>query len=85
MGRACSTNGEKRNSYRLLFGKPEEKRALGRQRHRRVDNIKMDFGEIECSGMNWIGVLLEHLKAFGLHKMFENSRVDARHLQKGSV
>jgi hypothetical protein len=41
MGRACSTNGEKRNTYRIWVGKPEGKRPLGRQRHRWVDNIKI--------------------------------------------
>jgi hypothetical protein len=35
--------GEKRNAYRILFGKPEEKRSLGRFRCRREDNIKMDL------------------------------------------
>jgi hypothetical protein len=35
--------GEKRNTYRLLVGKPEGKRPLGRPRRRWVDNIKMDF------------------------------------------
>jgi hypothetical protein len=34
MGRACSTNGERRNSYRILVGKPEGKRPLGRPRRR---------------------------------------------------
>jgi hypothetical protein len=34
MVRACSTNGEKRNAYRILVGKPEGKRPLGRPRHR---------------------------------------------------
>jgi hypothetical protein len=44
MGEPCSTNGEeKMNAYRLLVGKPEEKRPLGR---RRVDNIRMDLGEV---------------------------------------
>jgi hypothetical protein len=43
MGRACSTNGAKRNAYRILVGKPEEKRPLGRPRCRSVDNIKMDL------------------------------------------
>jgi transposase len=47
MGRACSTDGAKRNTYRILVEKPEGKRPLGRLRHRRVDNIKMD-------GMVWI-------------------------------
>jgi hypothetical protein len=35
--------GEKRNAYRILVGKPEGKRPLGRQRRRWVDNIKMDL------------------------------------------
>jgi tRNA threonylcarbamoyladenosine modification (KEOPS) complex Pcc1 subunit len=38
--------GEKRNVYRLLVGKPEEKRPLGRPRRRWMDNIKMDLSEI---------------------------------------
>jgi hypothetical protein len=38
--------GEKRNTYRLLVGKPEGKRPLGRPRRRQVDNIKMDLGEV---------------------------------------
>jgi hypothetical protein len=41
MGRACSTNGNQRNEYRILVGKPEGKRLLGRPRRRWVDNIKM--------------------------------------------
>jgi hypothetical protein len=43
MGGPCSTNGEKRNAYRLLVGKPERKRPLGRPRHRWVDNIMMEL------------------------------------------
>jgi hypothetical protein len=43
MGRVYSTNGEKRNAYRILVGKPEGKRPLGRQKHRWGDNIKMDL------------------------------------------
>jgi hypothetical protein len=52
MGRACSTNGEKRNSYRIMVGKPEGKRPLGRPRRRWVDDIKMDLREIGCRGMD---------------------------------
>jgi hypothetical protein len=37
---------EKRNSYRLLGGKPERKGSLGRQSSRLVDNIKIDLGDI---------------------------------------
>jgi hypothetical protein len=45
MGGACSTNGgENRNAYRILVGKPEGKRPLGRPRWE--DNIKMDLREI---------------------------------------
>jgi hypothetical protein len=42
--------GKKRNAYRLLVGKPEGKGRVGRPRRRWVDNIKMDFVEIGCSG-----------------------------------
>jgi hypothetical protein len=42
MGGACSTNGEKRNAYRIFVGKPEGKRPLGRPRCRWLDNIKTD-------------------------------------------
>jgi hypothetical protein len=43
MGIAYSTTGEKRNAYRILVGKPEGKRSLGRPRLRWVDIIKMDL------------------------------------------
>jgi hypothetical protein len=46
--------GEKRNAYRILMGKPEGKRPLGRPRHRWVDNIKMDLREIGWAGVYWI-------------------------------
>jgi hypothetical protein len=52
MGRACSTNGVKRNGYRILVGNPEGKR--GRPRHRWVDSIKMGLREIGWDGMDWI-------------------------------
>jgi hypothetical protein len=46
MGRACSTDGEKRNACRILAGKPEGKRPLGRPRGTWVDNINIDLREI---------------------------------------
>jgi hypothetical protein len=46
--------GEKENAYRILVGKPERKRPLGRSRHRWVDNIKMCLREIGWDGMDWI-------------------------------
>jgi hypothetical protein len=57
MGMACSTNGAKRNEYRILVGKPEGKRPLGRPRRRWVDYIKMDIREIGWDGMDWIDVV----------------------------
>jgi hypothetical protein len=45
---------ETRNAYRILVGKPEGKRPLGRPRRRSVDNIKMDLREIGWDGMDWI-------------------------------
>jgi hypothetical protein len=53
--RACSTNGEKRNAYRILLGKSEGKIPLGRPRSRWVDNIKMDLRERGCCGLNRSG------------------------------
>jgi hypothetical protein len=46
--------GETRNAYRILVGKPEGKRPLGRPRRRWVDNIIMDLGEIGWDGRDWI-------------------------------
>jgi hypothetical protein len=46
--------GEKRNAYRLLVGKSEGKRPLGRPRRRWVDNIRMDLGEV--GDVDWIGL-----------------------------
>jgi len=46
--------GERRGVYRVLLGKPEGKRPLGRPRHRGEDNIKMDLQEVECGVMGWI-------------------------------
>ena len=46
--------GERRGVCRVLMGKPEGKRPLGRHRRRREDNIKMDLQEVGCRGMDWI-------------------------------
>jgi hypothetical protein len=48
--------GEKRNVYRLLVGKPEGKRPLGRLRRRWIDNINMDLSEIGLNVVDWIGL-----------------------------
>jgi hypothetical protein len=47
---------EKRNAYRLLVGKPEGKRPLGRTRRWWVDNIRMDLGEVGWGDVDWIGL-----------------------------
>jgi hypothetical protein len=56
MGRACSTNGEKRNAYMILVGKPEGKRALGRPSRRWVDNVNMDL-RLGWGSMDWIDLV----------------------------
>jgi hypothetical protein len=55
MGGPCSTNGEKKNVYRLLVGTPEGNRPLGRPRRRWVDNIRKDLGEVGWGDVDWIG------------------------------
>jgi hypothetical protein len=47
--------GGKRNTYRLLVGKPEGKGPIGRPRRRWVDNIRMDLGEVD--GVMWTGLV----------------------------
>jgi hypothetical protein len=54
MGGPCSTNWEKRNSYRLLVVKPEGKKPLGRPTRRWMDNIRMDLGEVGWGNVDWI-------------------------------
>ena len=48
--------GEERGVYRVLVGKPEGKRPLRRPRRKWVDNIRMDFQEVGCGYMDWIGL-----------------------------
>jgi hypothetical protein len=48
--------GEKRNVYRLLVGRPEGKRPLGRSRRRRIDNMKMVLLETGLNVVDWIGL-----------------------------
>jgi hypothetical protein len=50
MGGLCSTNGGERDSYRLLVGKPEGKRPLGRQKR----NIRFYLGKVGFGGVDWI-------------------------------
>ena len=48
--------GEEKGVYRVLVGKPEGKRPLGRPRRRWVDNIRMDLQEVGCGYVDWIGL-----------------------------
>jgi hypothetical protein len=79
--------GEKRNVYRLLVGKPEGMRPLGRPKRRWIDNIKMDLLEIGLSVVDWIALaqdeyrwraLVNSLITFGFHKMLRIYRVAAQ-------
>ena len=45
---------QSRNAYGVLVGKPEEKRRLGRSRHRWEDNIKIDLREVGCDPRDWV-------------------------------
>jgi len=45
---------ERRGIYKVLVGKPEVKKSLGRPRHRWEDNIKIDLQEVGLRGMDWI-------------------------------
>jgi hypothetical protein len=74
--------GEKRNAYRILVGKPEGRRPLGRPRRRWVDNIKIDLREIGWNGVDWIDLaqdrdhwraLVNTVMNFGFHKMLGSS------------
>jgi len=54
MGGECNTHGERRDVYRVLVGKPDTKRQLGRPRRRREYNMKMYFSGSGMLGMDWI-------------------------------
>jgi hypothetical protein len=67
--------GGKRNAYRLLVGKPEGKRPLGRPRHKGVDNIKMDLLEMGWGGVDWIGLVQDRDKLGAVVNAVMNLRV----------
>jgi hypothetical protein len=75
MGGSCSTNGKKRKAYRLLVGKPEGKRPLGRPGRRRVDNIRMDLGEVVWGDVDWIGLAQDRNRWRALVNSVLNLRV----------
>jgi hypothetical protein len=75
MGGPCNTNGEKRNAYRLLVGKPEGKTPLGRPRRRWVDNIRMDLLEVGLGDVDWIGLAKDRKRRRALVNSVLNLRV----------
>jgi hypothetical protein len=64
--------GESRGVYRVLVGKLERKRPLGRSRHRLKHNIKMDIKEVECEGKDWIDVAQDRDKWWALVNVVMN-------------
>jgi hypothetical protein len=67
--------GEKKNVYRLLVGKPDGKRPLGRPRRRWMDNIKMDLLEIGLNVLDWIGLAQDRYRWGALVNSVMNLRV----------
>jgi hypothetical protein len=73
MGRTRNTNGEKRNAYRILMGKPDGKRPAGR--HKWVDDVKMDLRETGWGGMDWIDLVQDRDQWRALVNTVMNLRV----------
>jgi hypothetical protein len=67
--------GEKRSMYRLLVGKPEGRRPLGRLRRRWIDTIKIDLLEIGLSVVDWIGLAQDRYRWRALVNLVMNLRV----------
>jgi hypothetical protein len=67
--------GEKRNAYKLLVGKPEGNRPLGRPRRRWMDNIRMDIGEVRWGDVDWIGLVQDRDRWRALVNSVLNLRV----------
>jgi hypothetical protein len=67
--------GEGRGVYRVLVGKPDGKRPLGRPRRRLEDNIKIDLQEEGCADMDWIGLAQDRNRWRALVNAVMNLRV----------
>jgi len=63
---------ERRGVYRVLMGKPEGKRPLGRARSRWEDNTKMYLQEVGCGGMDWIELAQDRDRWYALVKAVMN-------------
>jgi len=67
--------GERKDVYRVLVGKPEGKRPLGRPRRKWEDNIMLDLQEVECGGMDWIDLAQDRDRWRALVNAVMNLRV----------
>ena len=67
--------GESRGVYRVLVGKPEGKRPLGRPKRRWEDNIKMDLQQVGCGGVDWIQLAQDRKRWRGLVNAVMSLRV----------
>jgi hypothetical protein len=74
MGRTYNMNLEELNAYRIMVGKLEGKRPLGR-RHRWLDNIKMDIREIRCGDTDWTDLVEDRDQWRAIVNTFMNLRV----------
>jgi len=66
---------EERGVYRILLGKPEGRRPMGRPRRGWVDNIRMDLQEVGCVYMDWIGLVQDRGRLRTLVSAVMNLRV----------
>jgi hypothetical protein len=69
--------GEERKVYKDLVGKPEGKRPLGRPRRRWEDGIRMDLGEIDLGGVDWIRLAQDRDRWWAVVSAVMNLRVFA--------
>jgi hypothetical protein len=67
--------GEKRNAYRMLVGKPDGKRPLGKTKHRWVGNIKRNLRKIRWDGVDWIDIAQDRGQRRALMNTVLNLRV----------
>jgi hypothetical protein len=75
VGGTCGANGKKRNVYKLLAGKPEVKRPLGRTRRRWIDGIEMDLLEIGLGSVDLIALAQDRYRWRALMNAVINPRI----------
>jgi hypothetical protein len=85
MGGACSTNGEKRNAYRLLVGKPEGRRPQGKPGCSWLDNIRMDLVGVGWGAVDWVGLAQDKDRWRALVNSVLNVRVPQNAVKLSSV